>query len=82
MEEREVIRSATDYYSSILVARAMAGMNAGPDSKPFVSDPNLPGVQEIDTTQPYRLAWMEENIAIPKDFLKGMDETIQLSPKS
>lgn len=80
LEEKEVIRSATDFYSAILVSRAALGMNAGPDGKPFLTVVEVPGMMRIDTTHPRDLAWITENIAYPKSFAEGMEETMQLSP--
>lgn len=81
LEEREVIRSATDYYAGLLVARAMLGMTAGPDGKAFLPIPALPGMVTIDTSKPDNLSWLEENIGMPKEFAQGMDQTMQLSPE-
>ena len=81
LEEREVIRSATDYYAGILVARAKLGMNAGPDGRSFIPVATVPNLYKLDTSPPPSLSWLTENIIIPKEFSKGMDETMQLSPE-
>lgn len=81
LEEREVIRSATDFYSGVLVARAMLGMDKGPDGKPFAVIGEVPGMYRIDTTQPQSLDWLTSNILTPKPFQNGMDELMQISPE-
>jgi Tfp pilus assembly protein PilV len=81
LEQKEVIRSATDFYSAVLIARATAGMDSGPDGKPFVTVPGMSGMKKLDTTKPCSLDWLTENLANPKSFSEGMDETMQLSPQ-
>lgn len=81
LEEREVIRSATDFYSGLLVSRAMLGMDKGPDGKAFLPIPESPGMVRIDTTEPYSLAWLTESLGASKELSKGMDETMQLAPE-
>lgn len=81
LEEREVVRSATDFYSGLLVARAMLGMSKGPDGKPFQGISEVPGMVRLDTTQPQSLDWLTANIGMPKGFSDGMDELMQLSPE-
>jgi hypothetical protein len=81
LEEKEIIRSATDFYSGMLVSRAMLGIGIGPDDKPFRGIPEMPGMFQIDTTKPLNLDWLTENISMPKEFAQGMDETMQLSPE-
>lgn len=81
LEEKETIRSATDFYSGMLVSRAMLGIAAGPDGKPFSTIPEMPGMFQIDTTKPLNLGWLTESILMPKEFARGMDETMQLSPE-
>lgn len=80
LEEKEVIRAATDYYSGILVSRAIKGGSGGPDGTPFVPLEEVPNTFIIDTTPTGQLHWLTENHAIPKAYHKGMDETMQLSP--
>ena len=81
LEARETIRSATDFYSGILIARAMLAMTAGPDGKIFMVVSDVPGMVRIDTTAPQSLSWLSENIFMPKAFVEGMDETMQLAPE-
>jgi hypothetical protein len=81
LEERETIRSATDFYAGMLIARAMLGMDKGPDGKAFANVPEMPRMVAIDTTEPYSLSWLTENMAMPDEFSKGMEQTMQLSPE-
>lgn len=81
LEERETIRSATDFYSGILVSRAMLGMDKGPDGKQFGPVSEVPGMYRIDTTKPQSLDWLSQNLSMPKSFADGMDQTMQLSPE-
>lgn len=81
LEERETIRSATDFYSGVLVSRAMLAMDKGPDGKAFANIPAAPGMFRIDTTDPYSISWLSENIAMPKEYSKGLEDTMQLSPE-
>lgn len=81
LEEKEVVRSATDFYSAVLVSRATAGMDKGPDGKPFTTVPGRSGMFRLDTTKPDNLAWLEESWFNPKEFTEGMKETLQLSPQ-
>ena len=80
LEEKEVIRAATDYYSGILVSRAIKGGSGGPDGTSFVPFEQVPDTFVIDTTPTGQLHWLTENTSVPKSYHKGMDETMQLSP--
>lgn len=80
LEKKEVIRAATDYYSGILVSRAIKGGSVGPDGTAFEPLEELPNAFIIDTTPTGNLTWLTENQAVPKPYHKGMDETMQLSP--
>ena len=80
LEEKEVIRAATDYCSGILVSRAIKGGSGGPDGTPFIPFEPVPDAFVIDTTPTGKLDWLTENKSIPKPYHQGMDETMQLSP--
>lgn len=80
LEEKEVVRAATDYYSGILVSRAMKGGDKGPDGTAFTYVTEIPNLVQISTAPSGSLHWLTENWQIPKAYHKGMDETIQLSP--
>lgn len=81
LEEKEVVRAATDYYSAILVTRAMKGGLTGPDGTPYVSMPENPKLQRISTLPTGQLDWLTMNWKVPKAYHKGMDQTMQLSPE-
>jgi hypothetical protein len=81
LEEREVIRSATDFYSGMLVSRAMLGMTAGPEGRSFIPVATVPNLYKLDTSPPPSIAWLSENLIIPQQFSQGMDETMQLAPE-
>jgi hypothetical protein len=81
LEEKEQVRAATDFYSGMLVARAMLDMHSGPDGKAFEAVPELPGVWRLDTSKPLHISWLTENILLPKEYSQGMDNTMQLSPQ-
>ncbi len=80
LEEKEVVRAATDYYSGILVSRAAQGGQKGPDGTPFIPVPEVPNAYKISTTPTGNLSWLTENWYIPEEYEKGMDQTMQLSP--
>lgn len=80
LEEKEIVRAATDYYSGILVSRAARGGRKGPDGTPFTSVVEIPNAQKLSTSPPGDLTWLTQNIAVPKEYEKGMDQTMQLSP--
>ncbi len=80
LEEKEVIRAATDYYSGILVSRVTEGGDKGPDGTPFVPLLEIPNAYRISTASTGNLHWLTENTSIPKQYEKGMDQTLQLSP--
>ncbi len=82
LEEKEVVRAATDYYSAILVSRAMKkDVVSGPDGTRFVSVPEIPKLQRLSTLPTGQLDWLTMNWKVPKAYHKGMDQTMQLSPE-
>lgn len=81
LEEKEKIRSATDFYSAMLVSRAMLGINAGPDGKAFQVVATVPRMVRLDTSKPLHISWLTENMKYPKQYAEGMDQPMQLSPE-
>lgn len=81
LEEKEVVRAATDYYSAILVNRAVKGAASGPDGFPYTTVPEIPNLQRVSTLPTGQLGWLTENWAVPKAYHQGMDQTMQLSPE-
>ncbi len=81
LEEKEVVRAATDYYSAILVNRAMEGAASGPDGSPYFPVPEISNLQRISTLPTGHLEWLTMNWKVPKAYHKGMDQTMQLSPE-
>ncbi len=80
LEEKEVVRAATDYYAGILISRVIRGGERAPDGSSFYPVPGIHNLFQISTSPKSSLAWLTENWQIPKAYHKGMDETMELSP--
>lgn len=78
LEEREKIRSATDFYAALLIARATMGIDSYMNGDKFVPEATTKNAYIIDTSpDPNAAQWLAN---YPPEFAISMDETMQLSP--
>lgn len=81
LEEKEVVRSATDFYAALLTSRAMLGMNTGPDGKAFAPVPELPQMVRLETSPPAHLEWLQESAPDGPTYAEGLRDTMELAPR-
>lgn len=78
LEEREVVRAATDMFEGIEVARATMGMSRSINTVRYANKPDFPELvvlkTEVDSSN---LDWL---LYYPPEYHAGMKETMELGP--
>lgn len=78
LEEREVVRSGTDFFEAIEVARLTLGFSNSLDLAPYPVDSTLTDFHRISTDTSGRdLEWKE---AYPPEFHQGIEQTMETAP--
>lgn len=76
LEEREVVRSATDFVEAVDFTRAVLGLADSIDGSAFPRDRLVPELVEISTSAERRdLGWLNH---YPEEYRRGAEETLDL----
>lgn len=75
LEEREKIRSGTDFYESVEVSRALKGLNDSISGSRFPTDPLVPALVRIPVGQCKNCTW---STLYPEEFRVGVDDAMPL----
>lgn len=79
LEEREVIRSGTDFMESVEATRAQLGYEESIDGTTFQTDLRVPKLVTYSTSTKNRnLSWLEN---YPEPFRRGVHESIPMTLK-
>lgn len=78
LEEREVIRGGTDFFSALDIGRSTLGMTGSIEGAGFHQHPNLTDVRIISTSMENRFDDWKLNY--PVVYHPGLVETLEMSP--
>jgi prepilin-type N-terminal cleavage/methylation domain-containing protein len=78
LEEREVIRSGTDFLEALEVGRITTGSTSSINGQAHVEDPTVTGLYRISSdVEGTQTSWM---LNYPPEYHPGFEETMELSP--
>ena len=79
LEEKEVVRAATDYFEGLETGRILIGMTGSVTGESFQKHPLLDHLYLVKTA----LGNRERGglLSIPKEFLEQLETTMELSPR-
>lgn len=78
LEEREVIRAATDMFEALEVARVTLGFSKSINAQDYPVQPGFPDLHPLSTdASAGDMSWL---LNFPKEYHAGMEETMELAP--